>query len=271
MAAMKREEKNGTVWMDCSRCGEMFQAFEVSDLSRTMNLESLYSMDDFRICAKCREAAESEAARQEAGKKRREFLASIPTLAAKSGIPDLYRIHRQTGEPLTAPLVPHVVKWLWKHRDCNLLVSGKTGVGKSTSACFVAVKMLEEGKHVRYVKLRRLLSEWREARTSDEPFADERFFDRIQKLHLLILDEVADKTKTTESGQEMMYELLDMIADGEIKTRLWMLGNFREGGLKELFGDTDPVYRRLEENFVCVGIDERSIERIHVFNQSQGE
>lgn len=270
MAAMKREEKDGIVWMDCSRCGAMFPAFDTgNEISRTM--ESLYANDDFRHCEKCREALAAEAERREAEQRRRDFLASSPSLAAKSGIPDLYRIHRKTGEPLTAPLVPHVVKWLWDHRDSNLLISGKTGVGKSTSACFVAVKMLEEGKRVRYVKLRRLLSEWREARTSEEAFADERFFDRIQKLHLLILDEVADKTKTTESGQEMMYELLDMIADGEIKTRLWMLGNFRDGTLKELFGDTDPVYRRLEENFVCVGIDERSIERIHVFNQSQGE
>lgn len=266
---MRREEKDGFVWMDCARCGEMFPAFEVSDLSRTMNLESLYSVDAFRICAKCREVAEAEAARKEAEQKRREFLAGIPKLAAASGIPDLYRVHRKTGEPLTAPLVPHVAKWIWEHRQCNLLISGQTGVGKSTSACFVAVKMLEEGKRVRYVKLRRLLSEWREARTSDEPFADERFFDRIRKLHLLILDEVADKTKTTESGQEMMFEILDMIADGEIKTRLWLLGNFRAGVLEELFGDTDPVFRRVEENFVCVGATDQTMKIFHVYKSGE--
>ena len=265
---MKREERDGQIWLDCSRCGQMFPAFESgSDFSRTM--ESLYAADAHRHCAKCREELSAEAERREAEQRRRDFLASIPTLAAKSGIPDLYRIHRQTGEPLTAPLVPHVVKWLWDHRDSNLLIAGKTGVGKSTSACFVAVKMLEEGKRVRYVKLRRLLSEWREARTSDEAFADERFFDRIQKLHLLILDEVADKTKTTESGQEMMYELLDMIADGEIKTRLWMLGNFRDGVLEEIFGDADPVFRRVEENFVCAGATDQMMKIFHVYKSGE--
>lgn len=266
---MKREEKDGAVWLDCSRCGEMFPAFETGhEISRTM--ENLYANDDFRHCAKCREELAAEAERREAEQRRRDFLANIPKLAAASGIPDLYRIHRHTGETLSVPLVPHVVKWLWEHRECNLLVSGKTGVGKSTSACFVAVKMLEEGKRVRYVKLRRLLSEWREARTSDESFADERFFSDIRKLHLLILDEVADKTKTTESGQEMMYELLDMIADGEIKTRLWMLGNFRDGVLEEIFGDTDPVFRRVEENFVCVGATDQMMKIFHVY-KSYGE
>ena len=263
---MKREERDGQIWLDCSRCGQMFPAFESgSDFSRTM--ESLYAADAHRHCAKCREELSAEAERQEAEQRRREFLASIPRLAAASGIPDLYRIHRETGKPLTSPLVPHVVKWLWDHRECNLLISGKTGVGKSTSACFVAVKMLELEKKVRYVKLRRLLSEWREARTSDEPFADEKFFAAIRKLHLLILDEVADKVKTTDSGQEMMYELLDMIADGEIRTRLWMLGNFRQGVLDEVFGDTDPVYRRIEENFVCVGATQKSMQIFHVFKQ----
>jgi len=65
----------------------------------------------------------------------------------------------------------------------------------------------------------------------------------------------------------MMYELLDMIADGEIRTRLWMLGNFRQGVLDEVFGDTDPVYRRIEENFVCVGATQKSMQIFHVFKQ----
>ena len=261
---MKREERDGMVWLDCGRCGEMFPAFEAGT-GFAGEMESIYADDGERHCPKCLGELEAEAEQREAEQRRQEFLASIPRLASASGIPDLYRIHRETGKPLTSPLVPHVVKWIWEHRACNLLISGKTGVGKSTSACFVAVKMLELGKKVRYVKLRRLLSEWRGARTSDEQFADEEFFAKIRKLHLLILDEVADKTKTTDSGQEMMYELLDMIADGEIRTRLWMLGNFRQGTLDEVFGDTDPVYRRIEENFVCAGVKAREIERFHVY------
>ena len=66
-----------------------------------------------------------------------------------------------------------------------------------------------------------------------------------------------------------MYELLDMIADGELRTRLWMLGNFREGVLGEIFGGDEPVFRRIEENFVCVGATERSMEVFHVYKANR--
>ena len=86
---------------------------------------------------------------------------------------------------------------------------------------------------------------------------------------LLILDEMVDKAKTSDSGQEMMYELLDMIADGELKTRLWMIGNFRQGSLDEVFGDRDPVYRRIEENFICVGVTGKEMEEFHIFREER--
>ena len=57
---MKREERDGQIWLDCSRCGQMFPAFESgSDFSRTM--ESLYAADAHRHCAKCREELSAEA------------------------------------------------------------------------------------------------------------------------------------------------------------------------------------------------------------------
>lgn len=263
---MKQEEKDGMVWMECSRCGQMFPAYEV-EFAGTM--ASFYANETFRHCSKCREIIAAESERREEEQRRLKYLASVPKLAAASGIPELYRVHRVTGKPISAPIVPHVVKWLWEHRWHNLLIAGKTGVGKSTSACYAAVKMIEVGKKVRYVKLRKLLSEWREARTSDEAFADEKFFDRIGGLDLLILDEMVDKAKTSDSGQEMMYELLDMIADGELKTRLWMIGNFRQGSLDEVFGDRDPVYRRIEENFICVGVTEKEMEEFHIFREER--
>lgn len=243
---MKREEHDGQTWVDCSICGQMFPVEKW--------METLCEDADFRHCDVCISRLNEE-------QKQRERRENLPRLAAAAGIPDGYRIDRQTGKPFTAPPKPHVARWVWENRDRNLLISGKTGVGKSTSACFAALRMLEAGKSVRYVKLRRLLAEWRTARTSDEPMAEDRFFGRIHGLDLLILDEVADKNKTTESGQEMMYELLDMICDGELPTRLWMLGNFRQGVLEEVFGDADPVYRRIEENFLCAGAEEKSMQR----------
>ena len=251
---MKREIRNGQPWVDCSICGQMFPVEKW--------METLCEDADFRHCDKCNTRIAEE-------QKRRAWAESLPQRADAAGIPELYRLHRVTGNTITQPLVPHVARWIWENRESNLLISGRTGVGKSTSACFCALRLLADGKSVRYVKLRRLLAEWRDARTSDAPGGDERFFDAIRRLDVLILDEVADKTKTTESGQEMMYELLDMISDGEIKTRLWMLGNFRDGTLKDIFGDDEPVYRRIDENFLCVGAKPVGMEIFRVWKNEQ--
>lgn len=232
-------------------------------------MEEFLSNPNFRICEKCSDEMRKETENRKREEERAAFLERLPDLFKQSGIPDFYRLHRETGKPLEKPIVPHVAKWLWCNRERNLLLSGDTGVGKSTSACYVAIKLIEQGKRVRYVKLRKLLSEWRDARTSDERFAEDRFFKNIGKLDVLILDEVIGKTKNTESGQEMMYELLDMIGDGEIKTRLWMIGNFHRDSIVALFGEDEPVRRRIEENFVCVGIDNTSVTKFHVFKTGE--
>ena len=238
MADMRTEEIEGVTWVDCSGCGQMFPIEEW--------MLEMCENDAFRRCEVC-------AAKAEAEERRREDAERLERLADAAGIPELYRLDRQTRKPMISPPVPHVARWMWEHRAANLLLSGRTGVGKSTSAVFCAMRMLAEGKKVRYCKLRRFFSEWRDARTSDDPAGDERFFADIRRLDLLILDEAADKVKITESAQEVMYELLDQIADGELRTRLWLLGNFRAGAVDELFGDSEPVYRRLDENFICAG------------------
>ena len=195
---------------------------------------------------------------------------NLPQIIHDTGIPDGYRFDRETGKELTKPVVEHVFEWVWLNRDRNLLLTGDTGIGKSTSLCFAALKMVMERKKVRYVKLRNLLAEWREAKKSDSPYADEGFFRFIAELDLMVIDEAVDRAKTTESGQEMMYELLDRIADGEIKTKIWLAGNFRSGSIVDLFGDDAPVRRRIEENFLCAGITQGKVEQFHVWNGRVG-
>lgn len=200
----------------------------------------------------------------------REFQNRLPEIIAEAEIPRGYITDRETGEKMTVPPMKFVFEWIWANRERNILLTGNTGTGKSTSACFALERLIEEtrrAKRYRYAKLRKLLSEWRDAKTADNTrFADEAFFNRIGELDILVLDEVIDKAKTTESGQEMMFELLDRIADGELKTKLWLLGNFRQGSIIALFGDEAPVRRRIEENFICAGIAKNKVEVFHVWN-----
>lgn len=247
------ERKAYKVVVGCDSCGKKVEIDDFPGLFGLIANGVPYYCDD------CHE-------KQKRVLEEREFQEFLPRLIDTAGIPAGYLADRNTGKKMQSAPVPYVFDWVWEHRERNILLTGNTGTGKSTSACFAAVKLIEDRKKVRYVKLRALLSEWREAKTADSRFADEAFFRTISELDLLILDEVIDKAKTTESGQEMMFELLDRIADGELKTKLWMLGNFRPGSVIELFGDDAPVRRRIEENFVCAGIGKNKVEVFHVWN-----
>ena len=212
-------------------------------------------------CPKCQE---EEDRRYEA-----EFQLHVPEYIAEAGIPDGYRYWRGTTLSTVegGPIVKHAAEWVWQHRKDNLLISGKTGMGKSTSACYAAMRLIAAHQIVRYVKLQRLMCEWSEARMSDAAYGEQEFFGRFRKLDLLILDEAVGKVKDTESRREMMIELLDEIASGELKMRLWLLGNFRPGSIDALFGEEnrEPSLRRIEENFVCAGITETEVEVFHVW------
>lgn len=265
---MREENRNGEIWLDCSRCGKMFKAYDAGTSFASL-LAAIYSKDDMRLCQECADAdcAEKEAQRIE--QEKTDYQNRLADMAIDNGVPRGYIFHRETGKLIEEPLKPEVFNWIWRNRNHNLLLTAKTGEGKSTSACMAAVRLIAEGKHVRYAKLLNLLFEWRNVKKSDDRYALDRFFSTIGFLDVLIIDEAADKTVISESGNEMMFELLDRVYDGELQTKVWITGNFRGGALKELFGDDDPVYRRLEENFIIGGIqDSGAVKRIHVFKDS---
>lgn len=265
---MRQENRNGEVWLDCSRCGKMFKAYDVDAFCVEL-LASIYSRDEMRLCPDCADADYAEKEEQRIEQEQLDYQNRLADMAISNGVPSGYIFHRETGKLIEEPLKPEAFNWMWRNRNHNILFTGKTGDGKSTSACLAAVRLIAEGKSVRYMKLRKLLYEWRNVKKSDDEFADEKFFDRIGFLDVLIIDEAADKAVVTESGNEMMFELLDRVSDGELNTKIWVMGNFRDGALKELFGEEEPVYRRLEENFVIGGIqDIGAVKRIHVFKDS---
>ena len=214
----------------------------------------------------CHVCQEAEDRKNEAA-----FQREVPQIIAEAGIPDGYRYRRDTGKPVVedGAIVPHAAAWVWEHRNSNLLISGATGAGKSTSICWAAMKLIAAHCRVRYVKLQRLLCEWTEARMlmSENVYSEQEFFGRFQKLDYLLIDEAVGKTKDSDSRREMMFELLDEIANGELKLKLWLAGNFRKNSIDALFGEEnrEPSRRRIEENFICAGITENEVEIFHVW------
>lgn len=247
--------EGNTAYLQCE-CGNEFTYSplpEEADL-REIVLDSIGGGK----CEQCREREKREA--EEA--KRRAYLEEVkrtlPERIAAIGIPAKLN--------LPEPPVRFVAEWLWNNRRSHILLSGATGAGKSTGAADVAKKLTERcAAKVRYYPTpRKLLSEWRAAKTSKQPLADEHFLLELSSLDVLIVDELINKATITQGGQEILYELIDGAYNGNRKTRIWFLGNFYRGSIQEIFTDPAPVLRRLRDVFTTAVIVNGTIRPIAI-------
>lgn len=239
--------ENTTAYCKC-KCGADF-TLELPPVGSDMrDINEMAA--SYRFCPSCEESHQRT---QEHNPGKDDTARLLAENVEKAGIPIGYR--------LDAPPVRSVAEWLWCRREKSILLSGMTGTGKSTSACFVAIRLIERGVRVRYSSLRKLLSEWRDAKTGDAAAVD-RFLARLASLDLLIIDEVVNKASISMSGQELLFELIDGVYCRERKCRIWLLGNFFTGAIAAIFEDPEPVKRRLRESFQCVRIEGEKITSI---------
>ena len=254
----------GKILIDCLDCGAMFPVEDFREGSFAGTAAEMYERS--RYCPDCEEKRKSEESRRIREARRAELAARLPELLERSGVEYYYCHDRETGELFAVPPCRAAAEWLYRHRRENVLLSGVTGTGKSTSACFVAMGLIAEERKVRYVNLRKLLAEWRAAKTSDAPFAAEKMLRGLFALDLCIIDEVVGKARISESGQELLFELLESVNSGACRSRIWLLGNFYTGSIEAIFADPEPVRRRLQENFVCACITAQGeIKTIQVY------
>lgn len=268
---IRKSKTPGMIWVDCSECGAYYEIEEF----RGTPFEEIFrnALEKERWCPGCRQkklAAEETEAKAELERFRRaEFKANFEKHREVMNLPRHYVCDRETGKIFTDPPVRFVAEWLWRQRRGHLLLSGMTGTGKSTSACFVALKMAQElAAKVKYHTLGELLSLWRSARKSDDPEADLKFLWNIfGKTDLTIIDEVVGKARVSSSGQELLFDILEAVNNGECRSRIWLLGNFYAGSIEAIFADAEPVRRRLHENFQCVRIDaeKKQIIKLEVY------
>lgn len=258
----------GKIRIDCSECGSMYQVDDFRQNEFADALMSIYAQ--YRFCPTCEEKRRRETERAATAERRKQDLLQLPERLLDAGFKKHYICDRTTGKLFRTPPVKYVAQYLWDRSESNLLISGITGTGKSTSAGFVATRLMLEGKSVCYFALPDLLSKWRNARRSDRSDMDAALISWICcKHHLTIIDEVMGKAPVSESGQELLFRILEAVNNGEARSRIWLMGNFYSGSIANTFADPDPVLRRLQENFCCVRIDhERNLmERLTVWNE----
>lgn len=231
--------KNGEIVKCQCSCGREFEVVVPADFPPASQ-EFMLRGAEHATCEECgkeRELKEREESKQADLEYKRKKLMAV------CEIPVGYRVE--------SPPIRTIAEWVWRHRAQSILLSGTTGTGKSTSACFVGLKLIGECRKVKYTTLRQLLAEWKEVKTSDKRWAVDKFLGAISALDVLIIDEVIAKSVVSPSGQELLFELVDGVYSKQRKTRIWLLGNFYSGSLAEMFVDPEPLLRRIKYSFAC--------------------
>ncbi len=89
----------------------------------------------------------------------------------------------------------------WIKSSYNLLLTGKTGLGKTWLACALGQRACREGFTVRYLRLPRLFDMMKAARGDGTA---PRLIERLGKVQLLILDDFGLYPMTTDQRRDLM-------------------------------------------------------------------
>jgi DNA replication protein DnaC len=139
----------------------------------------------------------------------------------------------------------------------NIVVSGKTGTGKSYLACAFGNKACRQGYQVKYYRMPELLLEIQEAKNEHRY---SKFMDVLQKVKLLILDDIGLKSYTLEESRDLLeivesrYNRASTILSGQVSHTKWY----------ELFPDptiADAIMDRIIHNSYILALDSKQSMR----------
>lgn len=247
---VKEIREDGTALFVCPDCGREFTGDYNID-ENSFCADTLKSMAERRTCRECEVKHQEELARQEKLRRQAELDATLDERLERAGIPKKFR-------GMEKPFVRHTAEWIYRNRESSLLISGATGTGKTSSACFIVRLMLRARyMSVRYTSRQELFADYVRAKTTDGD-NEYSFLARLAKIDLLIIDEMVGKkgdAKLSDSAQELFFNLIDGVYSEARDTRVWLLGNFYRGSIDRLVDDPEPLKRRLRESFKTAWFD----------------
>jgi DNA replication protein DnaC len=131
---------------------------------------------------------------------------------------------------LDKALVSQLSTCKWIEKGESLLISGPTGVGKSTLASALGTQACSMGLSVMYFNTQKLIAQTKIERLEGTIL---KFFDKIAKCKLLILD---DFGLTHLQGQQQL-DLLEIIEDRHGKASTIVASQLPVGNWYEVFAD----------------------------------
>ena len=237
---------NNTVTCKCDGCGTVFSFESNADFSRkSIFNDVLMNAYNQTRCDVCAEKMKKEIEE----KRHKEYIAmlaeSLIEREIEAGFPKNFR-------GLEKPFIRQAAVFFYENRDRSLIVSGKTGTGKTSSALYVlGLMMAEKEIKVKYYTRQTLIAAYVRAKTSNDDCEDA-FLERLAAYDYIVIDELVGKkgdAALSDSAQELFFNLIDGAYSGERKARLWILGNFFKGALNSLIADPDPYKRRIRACF----------------------
>lgn len=139
----------------------------------------------------------------------------------------------------------------------NIVISGKTGTGKTYISCAVGNSACRHGHTVKYYRIPELLLEIQDAKNENRYT---RFMNSLQNIKLLILDDIGLKSYTLEESRDILeiaesrYNRTSTILAGQISHTKWY----------DLFPDptiADAILDRVIHNSYILALDSKKSMR----------
>jgi DNA replication protein DnaC len=139
----------------------------------------------------------------------------------------------------------------------NIVISGKTGSGKSYLACAFGNKACRQGYTVKYYRVPELLLEIQDAK-NEHRFT--RFVNKLQNIKLLILDDIGLKSYSLEESRD----ILEIAESRYNKASTVIVGQMAHSKWYELFPDpttADAIMDRIIHNSYILSLDSKKSMR----------
>lgn len=166
-------------------------------------------------------------------------------------------IDYSTDRPIDKKTIQKLATCSFIEQKLNIVISGKTGSGKTYLACALGNAACRQGYSTRYYRIPELLLEIQDAKNENQ-YA--KFMSQLQSIKLLILDDIGLKTYTLEESRDILeiaesrYSKASTVLAGQITHTKWY----------DLFPDptiADAIMDRVIHNAYILALDSKKSMR----------